>query len=43
MRILDYINQGGVIMYILVALNILGIALMLYKFFELLAEKNAST
>lgn len=40
MRILDYINQGGVIMYILVALNILGIALMLYKFFELLAEKK---
>ena len=40
MRVLDYINQGGVIMYILVALNVLGIALMLYKFFELLSEKK---
>lgn len=40
MRILDYINQGGVIMYILVGINIIGIALMLYKFFELLAEKK---
>ncbi len=40
MRILDYINQGGIIMYILVAINIIGIALMLYKFFELLAEKK---
>ena len=40
MRILDYINQGGVIMYILVGINIIGIALMLYKFFELLSEKK---
>jgi len=40
MRILDYVNQGGVIMYILVGINIIGIALMLYKFFELLSEKK---
>ena len=40
MRILDYINQGGVIMYLLAAINIIGIALMLYKFFELLSEKK---
>ena len=40
MRILDYISQGGIIMYILVAINIVGIALMLYKFFELISEKK---
>lgn len=33
MRIVDYIAQGGVIMYILVALNIIGFAIMLSKFF----------
>lgn len=40
MRLFDYIDQGGVIMYILVVINILGIALMLYKFFELISEKK---
>ena len=40
MRILDFINQGGAIMYILVAINVLGIALMLYKFFEFLSEQK---
>ena len=35
MKLFDYINQGGVIMYLLVFINIFGIALMLYKFFDL--------
>ena len=35
MKLFDYINQGGVIMYLLVLINIFGIALMLYKFFDL--------
>lgn len=33
MRIVDYITQGGIIMYILVALNIIGFAIMISKFF----------
>lgn len=33
MRIVDYITQGGLIMYILVALNIIGFAIMISKFF----------
>lgn len=33
MRIVDYITQGGAIMYILVALNIIGFAIMISKFF----------
>jgi biopolymer transport protein ExbB len=33
MRIVDYIQEGGPIMYILVLLNIVGLAIMLSKFF----------
>lgn len=40
MRIIDYINQGGTIMYILLVLNILGIALMISKFLVLTREKK---
>lgn len=32
MRLIDYINQGGFIMYILLLLNIIGIAIMITKF-----------
>lgn len=33
MRLFEYINQGGAIMYLLLALNIVGWALALYKFY----------
>ncbi|EQC49248.1 transporter, MotA/TolQ/ExbB proton channel family protein [Bacteriovorax sp. BSW11_IV] len=42
MRIIDYINQGGAIMYILLALNIIGFAIMLSKFFILSKESKAT-
>lgn len=35
MRIIDYIQQGGPIMYILLFLNIVGLATMFYKFLSL--------
>lgn len=38
MRIIDYIEQGGIIMYILLALNIIGFAIMISKFFILTKE-----
>ena len=31
MRLFDYIQQGGIIMYILLAINIIGFAIMLSK------------
>ncbi len=40
MRIIDYINQGGAIMYILLILNIVGVAMMIAKFFLFNKEKN---
>ncbi|MCY4524634.1 MAG: MotA/TolQ/ExbB proton channel family protein [Halobacteriovoraceae bacterium] len=40
MRIIDYINQGGPIMYILLLLNILGFALMISKLLTLNREKK---
>ena len=40
MRLIDYINQGGAIMYVLLFLNIIGLATMLYKFVVLLREKK---
>jgi len=42
-KLIDYIHQGGVIMYILLALNIFGVALMLYKFFGLSQSKKNIT
>ncbi|PIK16303.1 MotA/TolQ/ExbB proton channel family protein [Halobacteriovorax sp. JY17] len=42
MRVIDYIEQGGVIMYILLALNIVGFAIMLSKFFILTKESKRS-
>jgi biopolymer transport protein ExbB len=38
--IMNYIDQGGVIMYILLALNILGFSVMIYKFFRILFAKS---
>lgn len=43
MRVYDYIQQGGVIMYILLALNIIGFAIMLSKFFLFSKEKGKSS
>ncbi len=40
MRLIDYINQGGAIMYILLALNIIGIAIMITKFLLLSKESK---
>jgi biopolymer transport protein ExbB len=37
---MNYIDQGGVIMYILLALNILGFSVMIYKFFRILFAKS---
>lgn len=44
MRLFDYIQQGGPVMYILVILNIVGFTLLLWKIFVVLdARKNALT
>ena len=42
MRIMDYINQGGPIMYILLCLNIVGMALMISKFLVFGKRKRES-
>jgi len=39
-RIIDYINQGGTIMYILLFLNVIGFSIMFSKFFLLTREKK---
>jgi len=41
MDIMHYIEQGGVIMYILLALNIIGFTIMIFKFLQfLLIDKD---
>jgi biopolymer transport protein ExbB len=40
MDLMSYIDKGGVIVYILIALNIIGFTLILWKFFTL-PRKNA--
>ncbi len=40
MRLIDYVHQGGLIMYILVILNIIGITIILWKIFSLYSYKN---
>lgn len=40
MRLIDYINQGGSIMYILLFLNIIGLALMAHKFISYANKKK---
>ena len=41
MRLFEYIEQGGPIMYVLLTLNIIGFALLFWKTFSLFdAKKN---
>ncbi len=40
MNLMSYIDKGGVIVYILIALNIIGLTIILWKFFTL-PRKNA--
>ena len=41
MKVFDYIQQGGPVMYILVLLNIVGLSLLVWKVIEILgASKN---
>jgi biopolymer transport protein ExbB len=40
MTIMDYIDKGGIIVYILIALNTIGFTIILWKFFTL-PRKNA--
>jgi biopolymer transport protein ExbB len=40
MKLFEYIEQGGSIMYILVLLNIIGLTIIIYKFFALRAERQ---
>ena len=40
MELLEYINKGGTIVYILIALNMIGFTIILWKFFTL-PRKNA--
>lgn len=42
MRLIDYINQGGSIMYILLLLNVLGLGTMLYKFISFYNERKST-
>lgn len=41
MSLFHYIQQGGLIMYILIAFNIIGMALMLVKFLSFSSEKKS--
>lgn len=43
MRIIDYIHQGGSLMYVLVALNILGLTLVLWRVLVLLGIRSKIT
>ena len=40
MDLISYIDKGGIIVYILIALNIIGFTIILWKFFTL-PRKNA--
>lgn len=40
MRLFDYVNQGGTIMYILVLLNIIGMTLLLWRLVTILKFKK---
>lgn len=40
MRLFDYIAQGGAVMYILLLANIIGFAILLWKFFIIFAAKK---
>jgi len=38
--LMTYINQGGMINYILIGMNIVGISIMIYKFIEILIARS---
>ena len=40
MDLVSYIDRGGIIVYILIALNIIGFSIMIWKFFTLLVFKS---
>lgn len=40
MNLLDYIHQGGVIVYILIGLNIVGVTIMLVKLVQIIMAKR---
>ncbi len=40
MDLISYIDRGGIIVYILIALNIIGFTIMLWKFFSLILFRN---
>ena len=40
MELLEYIDKGGIIVYILIFLNIIGFTIILWKFFTI-PRKNA--
>ena len=40
MNLIDYIEQGGVIVYILIALNIIGFTIMLVKFVQIIMARR---
>ncbi|MBT4791537.1 MAG: MotA/TolQ/ExbB proton channel family protein [Halobacteriovoraceae bacterium] len=40
MRLFDYIHQGGLVMYVLLFLNIIGFALLFWKIFTILDAKK---
>jgi len=39
MELMDYINRGGIIVYILIGLNIIGFSIILWKFLVLLIAR----
>ncbi len=41
MDLLNYIDRGGIIVYILIALNIIGFSIMIWKIFVLVLSKKA--
>jgi len=43
MAVLDYIKSGGEVMYVLLGMNILGITLIIWKFFSFYGEKKLIT
>lgn len=42
MKIIDYIQQGGPIMYVLVLLNVIGLSLLVWKSMEILKSSKNS-
>jgi biopolymer transport protein ExbB len=40
MELIDYVDQGGIIVYILIALNIIGFTIMIVKFIQIFIIKR---